>query len=84
MSQQFDFIDFYDSSQIYLDFLSSCAFGLLHGYQGWLGVLRTGIMGFFLAASFVISGSLWPAVIAHVTLDLVSGLILGKTLLRES
>ena len=64
--------------------LSSCAFGLLHGYQGWLGVLRTGIMGFFLAASFVISGSLWPAVIAHATLDLVSGLILGKTLLRES
>ena len=65
-------------------FLSSVAFGLLHGYQGWLGILRTGMMGFLLAVSFVFSGSLWPAIIAHAALDLVSGLILGRTLLRES
>lgn len=64
--------------------LSSGAFGLLHGYQGWLGVFRTGAMGFLLAASFILSGSLWPAIIAHAALDLVSGLILGRTLLRES
>jgi membrane protease YdiL (CAAX protease family) len=64
--------------------LSSGAFGLLHGYQGWLGVFRTGAMGFLLAASLILSDSLWPAIIAHAALDLVSGLILGRTLLRES
>jgi len=64
--------------------VSSCAFGCLHGYQGWLGVLRTGAMGFLLAASMILSGSLWPAIIAHAALDLFSGLILGRTLLRES
>jgi membrane protease YdiL (CAAX protease family) len=64
--------------------LSSCAFGLVHGYQGWLGIARTGVMGFFLAGSFLLSGSLWPAIIAHTALDLVSGLVLGTTLLKES
>jgi membrane protease YdiL (CAAX protease family) len=64
--------------------ISSMAFGVLHGYQGWLGVARTGAMGFLLAASFLLSGSLWPAILAHTILDLVSGLILGDILLRES
>ena len=64
--------------------ISSMAFGVLHGYQGWLGVARTGAMGFLLAASFLLSGSLWPAILAHAALDLISGLVLGDTLLRES
>lgn len=63
--------------------ISSAAFGALHGYQGWLGVARTGGMGFLLAASFLLSGSLWPAILAHAALDLISGLVLGETLLRE-
>lgn len=63
--------------------LSSAAFGLLHGYQGWIGVLRTGLMGLVLAITFVVTGSLWPAILAHTALDLVSGLILGDTLLQE-
>ena len=64
--------------------ISSMAFGVLHAYQGWLGILRTGAMGLLLAASFILSGSLWPAILAHAILDLVSGLLLGETLLRES
>jgi membrane protease YdiL (CAAX protease family) len=63
--------------------ISSVAFGLLHGYQGGLGVARTGAMGLLLATAFLLSGSLWPAILAHSILDLVSGLILGDTLLRE-
>ncbi len=63
--------------------VSSLAFGCLHGYQGWLGVARTGSMGFLLAAVFLLSGSIWPAVLAHAILDLVAGLLLGETLLRE-
>ncbi len=64
--------------------ISSVAFGVLHGYQGWLGVARTGAMGFVLAAVFILSGSLWPGIVAHIALDLISGLILGDTLLREN
>jgi membrane protease YdiL (CAAX protease family) len=63
--------------------ISSLAFGLLHGYQGWLGVARTGAMGLVLAGVFLVSGTLWPAILAHALLDLVTGLILGDTLLRE-
>lgn len=63
--------------------LSSAAFGLLHGYQGWIGIFRTGLMGLVLAVTFVFTGSLWPGILAHTALDLVSGLILGDTLLKE-
>ncbi len=63
--------------------LSSLAFGLIHGYQGWLGVWRTGIMGSILAAAFILSGSLWPAIIAHIVLDVVAGLLLGDLLMKE-
>jgi membrane protease YdiL (CAAX protease family) len=63
--------------------LSSVAFGLLHGYQGWIGVIRTGMMGFLLATTLLLSGSLWPAILAHAILDLISGLGLGRALLRE-
>jgi membrane protease YdiL (CAAX protease family) len=63
--------------------LSSVAFGVLHAYQGWLGVLRTAVLGFLLAASFLVSGSLWPAVLAHTILDLLGGLVLGEALVTE-
>lgn len=63
--------------------LSSLAFGLLHGYQGWIGILRTGLMGGILAVTFVVTGSLWPAVLAHAALDIISGLIIGDALLKD-
>ena len=61
--------------------LSSCVFGFLHAYQGVLGVIRTGLLGLILAASFILSGSLWPAIIAHATVDLIGGLVLGERML---
>lgn len=63
--------------------LSSVAFGFLHAYQSMIGVVRTGLLGFALAASFLISGSLWPAVAAHTLIDLIAGLVIGKRLLRH-
>ncbi len=63
--------------------LSSVLFGLLHGYQGWLGIFRTAALGFVLAASFIITGVLWPAIIAHAILDMIAGILLGETLLKE-
>lgn len=56
---------------------TSVAFGVLHAYQGSLGMFRTAALGFVLAGSFVISGSVWPAIAAHVVIDLVGGLWLG-------
>ncbi|MGE0160199.1 MAG: CPBP family intramembrane glutamic endopeptidase [Gemmatimonadales bacterium] len=61
--------------------LSSVVFGALHAYQGILGVLRTTVMGAFLAWGFLAAGSLWPAIVAHTAIDLVAGIVLGEKLL---
>lgn len=61
--------------------VSTIVFGVLHVYQGWLGVVRTGVMGAMLAAGFLASGSLWPPIIAHVLIDVLAGIVLGERLL---
>ena len=61
--------------------ITSVMFGVVHGYQGVLGVLRTGVMGGVLAWGFISSGSLWPAMIAHTLIDLIAGIVLGERLL---
>lgn len=45
--------------------LSSLAFGVAHGAQGRAGVVVTGVLGFALAAGFVLTGSLLVVVVAH-------------------
>ncbi|WP_101296230.1 CPBP family intramembrane glutamic endopeptidase [Halegenticoccus soli] len=45
--------------------LSSAAFALGHGAQGPAGVVVTGLLGFVLAAAFVLTGSLLVVVVAH-------------------
>lgn len=61
--------------------LTTVVFAMLHAYQGWLGVLRTGVMGGLLAWGFLASGSLWPCMIAHVLIDVLAGVVLGERLL---
>lgn len=63
--------------------LSSVVFGLLHAYQGWLGMVRTAVMGMIFAAAFLLTDSLWPAMAAHAILDVLAGLVLGDILLEE-
>lgn len=63
--------------------VTSGVFGALHAYQGPLGVFRTTLLGFVLAAGFLLSGSLWPGIVAHATIDLLGGLVLGDRLLRR-
>jgi len=63
--------------------LSSAVFGLLHAYQGWLGIARTAALGLVLAASFILSGVLWPAILAHAILDMLAGLVFRESLVRE-
>lgn len=64
-------------------FVSSVAFGALHAYQGWLGMARTAVLGLVFAVAFLMTGTLWPAIIAHAVLDVLAGLVLGETLMRE-
>ena len=61
--------------------LTSAVFGVLHVYQGALGILRTAAMGATLAGGFLLCGSLLPAMIAHTLIDLLAGLVLADKLL---
>ncbi|PSQ14186.1 CPBP family intramembrane metalloprotease [Halobacteriales archaeon QS_7_68_65] len=45
--------------------LSSIAFALGHGAQGTVGMVATGGLGFVLAGTFVVTGSLLVVVVAH-------------------
>ena len=48
---------------------SSVAFGLGHGAQGRLGIVVTGVLGFVLAAVFVVTGSLLLVIVAHYVIN---------------
>jgi membrane protease YdiL (CAAX protease family) len=61
--------------------LATAVFGIMHGYQGWLGIARTTIMGGVLAYAFIASGSLWPPIAAHILIDVLAGITLGERLL---
>ena len=60
--------------------VSSFLFGVLHAYQSIFGVARAVLLGVALALSFVYSGSIYPAMVAHTGIDLVGGLWLAKRL----
>jgi membrane protease YdiL (CAAX protease family) len=48
---------------------SSLAFALGHGAQGRVGVVVTGLLGFALAAGYILSGSLLVVVVAHYVVN---------------
>jgi membrane protease YdiL (CAAX protease family) len=54
---------------------TSILFGLGHAYQGLGGILATGIMGWTAAVSVILTGSLWPAIIAHTIYDMATVII---------
>ncbi len=53
--------------------ISSVVFGLGHIYQGGTGFLRTATVGLVLAVLTVLSGSIYPAILVHIILDVTSG-----------
>jgi membrane protease YdiL (CAAX protease family) len=57
--------------------VSVAAFAVTHAYQGIGGVIRVAILGLILTAPFLLTGSVFPAMIAHTTLDLTAGLVLA-------
>jgi membrane protease YdiL (CAAX protease family) len=50
--------------------VSSAIFGLAHAYQGWKGVLGTGLLSLGLAFVYVGTGSLLPSMVLHALIDL--------------
>lgn len=60
--------------------VSSIPFAAVHAYQGWSGAVRAGLLGFVFGVVVLLTGSVWPAVLAHAGLDLLAGLWLGRWL----
>lgn len=54
-----------------LALVSSVAFALGHGAQGPIGIVVTGLLGFVLAAGFILTGSLLVVVVAHYLVNAV-------------
>lgn len=54
----------------------------VHVYQGWNGVLRTGMVGALFTLVVAIFGSLWPAIALHALIDLGAG-VMAWLALRE-
>ncbi|MDX1674513.1 MAG: CPBP family intramembrane glutamic endopeptidase [Longimicrobiales bacterium] len=60
--------------------VSVAAFAVTHAYQGVVGMLRVAMLGLVLTAPFIITGSIYPSMIAHTVLDLLAGLVLADWL----
>lgn len=63
--------------------ITSTVFGVLHAYQGMLGIVRTAMMGAILAWGFVASGSLLPVILAHTLIDLLAGLVIADWFVKD-
>ena len=60
--------------------ISVAAFAVTHAYQGLVGVLRVALLGLVLTAPFILTGSVYPSMVAHTVLDLLAGLVLADWL----
>ena len=64
--------------------ISSAAFGMLHAYQGTVGIVRTGLTGLALTLPVLVTGSLIPSIIAHALINIVAGLAIGPRMVAEA
>jgi membrane protease YdiL (CAAX protease family) len=62
--------------------LSSAWFSLAHMYQGRRGLITTFVVGMIFALVRIWTGSLVPAVAAHIGIDLVAGIYVSRFLRR--
>jgi membrane protease YdiL (CAAX protease family) len=53
--------------------LITVSFGLAHGYQGWLSMLRATALGALLAVPVVATRALAPSMVAHAGVNMLSG-----------
>jgi membrane protease YdiL (CAAX protease family) len=59
--------------------ISAALFALGHFYQGIYGVVQTALFGLVLAVFTLRWGTLWPAILAHAAINMLSVLQLGAT-----
>lgn len=64
--------------------IANVAFGILHGYQNAIGMVRAGVMGFLLCLPVVAGVGLWPAMLAHFAVNAILGLGGWRWFLPES
>ena len=64
--------------------LSSLSFGVSHGYQKLIGIVRATLLGFLLAVPVVVTGSLFPAIVAHFWINAAIGVGGWKLLYPEA
>jgi len=55
---------------------SAVIFILFHAYQGMAGMIRIIPITIVLTALVMVGGTLWPAILVHVVVDMVGGLVL--------
>jgi len=58
--------------------IANLAFGILHGYQGYAGIVRAGVMGYVLTLPVIVGAGLWPAMAAHFLVNALLGFGLWK------
>ncbi|MDH3732926.1 MAG: CPBP family intramembrane metalloprotease [Gemmatimonadota bacterium] len=61
----------------------SLSFGLAHGYQKLAGIVRSGTLGMLLAVPTILTGSLFPAILAHFWINAAVGLGGWRYLLED-
>ena len=55
--------------------VSSIGFGLAHSYLGASGAVRAGSLGLGFAIFYVLTGSVWLPILAHIALDILQGMM---------
>lgn len=63
---------------------SIAAFAAAHSYQGTTGVVRVALLGAVLTVPYLVTGSVYPSMIAHAALDVLAGLVLADWLMGPS
>jgi uncharacterized protein len=62
--------------------VSALVFGALHAYQGAAGIVGTTLVGVFLLALYLATGSILAAIVVHVLIDLRSFVFIPLIVLR--
>jgi membrane protease YdiL (CAAX protease family) len=58
--------------------VTSLLFGVGHVYQGWKGVVSTGIAGLIMASLYIVGGNLLPPIVAHILANMRILIILPR------
>lgn len=64
--------------------VSSISFGIGHSYLGATGAVRAGLLGLGFAIYFVLTGSVWLPILAHIALDILQGLMAVELFRKDS